>query len=93
MEHTIARRNVTSLEDAKESFMSGNAEALNTIFESTQALAGLYPKHIEKEDKRFFYHSMEYFSKQEQEDMYRKFQEFTRYFTDKRYSQIISSLM
>jgi len=69
MEHTITRRNVTALEDVKESFMSGNTEALNTFFESTQALADLYPKHIEKEDKRFFYPSMEYFSKQEQEDM------------------------
>lgn len=91
-EHVFARRTVTALENAKENYVSGKTEFLGGLLESLQTLVEFYPIHIEKEDKHFFYPTMTYFSSQEQEDMLRKFQEFNRNFTDKRYSQIIDSL-
>ncbi len=92
LEHAFARRTVTALESAKESYVSGKKEALENIFELMTALVKLYPEHIEKEDNRFFYPCMEYFSEQEQKDMLESFLEFNRDFTDKRYKQIIDQL-
>lgn len=91
-EHVFARKTVTILENAKQDYVNGKRDALNTIIDLLQVLAKLYPVHIEKEDKHFFYPAMAYFDKEEQQNMRRKFEEFNRTFTDKRYSQIINSL-
>jgi hemerythrin-like domain-containing protein len=91
-EHVFARKTVTSLENAKQDYVNGKRDAINTIIDLLQVLAKLYPVHIEKEDKHFFYPAMAYFDKEEQQNMRRKFEEFNRTFTDKRYSQIINSL-
>jgi len=53
----------------------------------------LYPAHIEKEDKHFFYPCMEYFSVLERQNMLTSFLEFNQNFTEKRYKQIIDSLL
>jgi hemerythrin-like domain-containing protein len=92
MDHVFARQTVTALENAKESYVAGKTEALGTLLESLRTLMEFYPKHIEKEDKHYFYPSMAYLSAQEQEDMLKKFLEFNRSFTDKLYSQIVNSL-
>ena len=92
IEHALARRTVTALENAKEDYVSGKTESLDTIEKLLESLANLYPTHIEKENEHFFFPSMAYFNRQEQEDMSREFQDFNRNFTEKRYSQIISSL-
>ena len=91
-EHVFARKTVNSLENARENYINGKPDTLNTVLDLLQVLAKLYPMHIEKEDKHFFYQSMTYFSRQEQENMLGKFKEFNKTFTDRRYSQIISSL-
>jgi hypothetical protein len=41
-------------------------------------LAEFYPKHIEKENKKFFYPVMEYLTPQEQEIMLQEFYDFDR---------------
>ena len=66
MEHTFARRTVTALEKSNERYVSGQKEALNEVLDSLRTLVKLYPEHIQKEDKHFFYPCMRYFSKQEQ---------------------------
>jgi hemerythrin-like domain-containing protein len=91
-EHVFARKTVTSLENAKEDYVNGKPDALNTIIALLGVLGNLYPAHIEKEDEHFFYPAMKYFDKEEQQNMLTKFEELNRTFTDKRYSQIISSL-
>ena len=92
IEHTFARRTVTALEKEMESYVSGQKEALNEVLDSLRTLVKLYPEHIQKEDKHFFYPCMRYFSKQEQQEMQGNFLEFNRNFTDKKYKQIIVSL-
>jgi hemerythrin-like domain-containing protein len=92
LEHAYARRTVSNLENLKESYIAGKTEALSGILESVKALIELYPKHIEKEDKQFFYPSMQYFTEKEQEEMLQKFHEYNRNFTDNRYKQIIETL-
>jgi hemerythrin-like domain-containing protein len=92
LEHAYARKTVFNLEKLKESYIAGKTEALTGIAESLNALIELYPKHIEKEDRHFFYPSMKYFTGKEQEEMLQKFHEYNRTFTDNRYKQIIETL-
>ena len=91
LEHAYARKTVFNLEKLKESYIAGQTDALSGIVESLNALIDLYPKHIEKEDKHFFYPSMQYFTGKEQDGMLQKFQEYNRDFTDNRYKQIIET--
>lgn len=64
-EHRYARRTVGELVEATEKWSHENHDALNTISNSLRKLIELYPRHIEKEDKYFFFPSQEYFSKEE----------------------------
>lgn len=92
MEHGYARKTVGSLENSKEEYVVGKTEALNDILHQLKALVELYPKHIEKEDKHFFYPTLRYFTEKELENMLASFREFDRNFTNKRYSKIVSTL-
>jgi hemerythrin-like domain-containing protein len=92
-EHAYARRTVTALDEAKEKYLSGDKQALNEILDLLRRLVELYPLHIEKENKHFFYPSMNYFSAQEQQSMQSGFAFFNRDFTDKRYKEIVDSLI
>jgi hemerythrin-like domain-containing protein len=92
MEHAYARRTVNSLEQLKESYLSDNPKKLIGILQMLDTLVELYPKHIENEDKHFFYSSMQYFDQTEQEEMLDKFVKFDQDFTNKRYTQIVETL-
>jgi hemerythrin-like domain-containing protein len=77
-EHVLARETVGKLTGARERYERNDAAALKDIMESMSFLTRLYPAHIEKEDKRFFLPSMEYFSEQEKDEMLKAFWEFDR---------------
>jgi hemerythrin-like domain-containing protein len=52
-------------------------------------LAEFYPKHIEKEDKNFFFPCMEYFTKNEQDVMLDEFWEFDRNLIHEKYRKMV----
>ena len=91
-EHVSGRKTVASLNSAKMSYTQGNAGALEDIKACLQELVRFYPAHIEKEDKHFFYPSMEYFSRQEQDDMLEEFWEFDRKLIHEKYQGIVKDL-
>ncbi len=91
-EHAVARRTVTSLDNAEQEFVCGKEGALDNILNLLSTLLKLYPEHIEKEDKHFFYPCMVYFTEQEKQEMQSNFLIFNQDFTDKKYKQIISTL-
>lgn len=91
-EHAFARKAVTELEKANQSYVLGNKEALNEILEILSTLSKFYPTHIEKEDKHFFYHCMEYVSLDERQQMMSEFQQFNSNFTENRYAQVVKTL-
>jgi hemerythrin-like domain-containing protein len=91
-EHATARKTVASLEKLKASYIGGTTNALDGILESLNVLIDLYPRHIEKEDKHFFYPSMAYFTEKEQKEMLRNFFEYNQNFTDNRYKLTIETL-
>jgi hemerythrin-like domain-containing protein/rubredoxin len=77
-EHVYARAMVGRLLESREQYLRGAPGALDQARETLKGLIELYPKHIEKEDKRFFYPCMELFTDSERAEMLEAFWEFDR---------------
>lgn len=74
-EHKQGRIMVGNLNKANQNHAMQNAdhgEVVRLLIE----LASFYPKHIEKEDKHFFFPVMEYFAREEMDRMLKEFEEF-----------------
>ncbi len=91
-EHVYARKTVGGLVDAKEKYTQHGNNALENIVAIISELVEFYPKHIEKEDKHFFIPVMNYFSKQEQDDMLQEFWGFDRNLIHEKYKGIVEKL-
>ena len=91
-EHAYGRRTTGTLVAAKERHVQGDSQALASVLNALQDLVGLYPAHIEKEDKRFFIPCMEYFSRQEQDEMLKEFWEFDKRLIHEKYAAIVAQL-
>jgi hemerythrin-like domain-containing protein len=90
-EHKFARKTVGRLVNAKTLYLQGK-ETLPEIIECLAELAAFYPRHIEKEDKHFFYPILEYFSAEEQARMLQEFWEFDRKMIHEKYRKILETL-
>jgi hemerythrin-like domain-containing protein len=88
-EHVWGRKTTASLVAVKEKYLHGDKEKLVGIIDLARQLGDFYPKHIEKEDKHFFYPCQEYFSKDEQEKMLAEFWEFDRKMIHEKYNKIV----
>ncbi|MBN2178712.1 MAG: hemerythrin domain-containing protein [Deltaproteobacteria bacterium] len=90
-EHKYARKTVGKLVDAKERYLKGE-DSSEEIIAYLRELAEFYPRHIEKEDKHFFYPCMEYFTKEEQDKMLDEFWEFDRKMIHEKYTMVFDFL-
>ena len=61
-EHIQGREMVRKLVEAKDLYVNGYADALPHIARELKELVEFYPKHIEKEDKHFFFPCLDYFT-------------------------------
>ncbi len=77
--------------EAKERFLEG-ADTRAEIAAGLTTLSEFYPKHIEKEDKHFFFPCMDYFSPAEQEAMLDEFRAFDRTMIHEKYGRIVETL-
>ncbi len=91
-EHIFARKTVGSLVSAANGYEQGKADSLKNIMACVKELVSLYPRHIEKEDKHFFYPSLEYFSHEEQDAMLSEFREFDRNMIHEKYQKLVVEL-
>ena len=91
-EHILARKTVGRLLEANKKYLEGDSTSSAEVVQCLQKIVDLYPKHIEKEDKHFFYPSMQYVQEKEQESMLQKFHEYNRTFTDNRYKTVVETL-
>jgi hemerythrin-like domain-containing protein len=91
-EHKYARQIVAELVQAKEDYVQGRGEALETIKQKLSALVDFYPDHITREDKVFFPNSETYLSTQEQEGMLQEFWEFDRMMIHEKYKSVVERL-
>lgn len=91
-EHKYARTIVGKLVEAKEKILMGNKAVVKDMISCLKELSEFYPKHIEKEDKHFFFPLLEYFSKEEQDAMLNEFWEFDRNMIHEKYTKLVYTL-
>jgi hemerythrin-like domain-containing protein len=89
-EHKWGRKTTKRLVDATRSYENGDEAALAEIAGHLKELASFYPKHIEKEDKRFFKPVMEYFTQEERDAMLDEGFEFDQSLIHDKYRSIVS---
>jgi hemerythrin-like domain-containing protein len=77
-EHKMGRKVVSELVEAKLRYVRGDKEALPAILDSLRYMTVFYPKHIEKEDRRFFIPCMDYFTAEEKDRMLKEEWEFDK---------------
>jgi hemerythrin-like domain-containing protein len=88
-EHVWGRKTTGMLVAAKDKYLQqGDKGKLTEIIGLARELGNFYPRHIEKEDKHFFYPCQEYFSKDEQEKMLAEFWEFDRKMIHEKYNKV-----
>lgn len=92
-EHIYARETVNALEEAQKDNTKGKPAALAKVQTTLKQLVEFYPKHIEKENTRFFYPSMEYFNDQELDSMVEEFLRFDANIIHIRYIDTVEHLM
>lgn len=91
-EHKLGRKLTKTLIDARTKYIKGDQKSLTVIIDTLKKLADFYPKHIEKEDKRFFKPIMEYFNTEERDQMLKEEEEFDKNFAHFLYKKMIVSL-
>jgi len=91
-EHVLSRKSVNALEKANMEYVNGNVASWSEVSKNLKVLVELYPRHIEKEEKKFFLPSMEYFSVQEREAMMNEFGEFDRKIIHEKYERVVGEL-
>ena len=90
-EHRHARQMVEKLVSARDRYLEGE-DTLKEVMELLGELARFYPVHIEKEDKRFFFPCLDYFTDEEQKQMLAEFNEFDRGMIHEKYNKVVSLL-
>jgi len=91
-EHILGRKTVKIIADAKERYLKEDSTAIAEIIDAMSLLADFYPRHIDKEDRRFFLPAMNYFTKQEQDAMLAEMHEFDRNMVHALYRGVIEKL-
>ncbi len=92
-EHTHGRELVRKLVEAKDLYVNGYAETLPHIARELKALVDFYPGHIEKEDKRFFFPCLGYFTRAEQDRMLEEFHSFDRNMIHEKYRTVVENFL
>jgi hemerythrin-like domain-containing protein len=87
-EHIWGRKTTAALVEARDKYVQGDQNELAQIINVARQLAGFYPRHIEKEDKHFFYPCQDYFTREEQEKMLAEFWEFDRKMIHEKYNKV-----
>ena len=89
-EHAYARKTVGRLVAAKERLvLAKDQAATDEIVDTIHELTAFYPLHIAKEDKRFFYPCLRYFSDEEQQTMLQEFWDFDRKMIHEKYGKLV----
>lgn len=91
-EHVFGRNTTKALAEANTRYRNGEKTALGEIADNFHALLELYPRHIDKEDNRFFPASRTYFTEEEDKKMLEDFWEFDRKLIHEQYESLMEKL-
>jgi hemerythrin-like domain-containing protein len=73
-------------------YRNGDENALADIAANLKTLTEFYPRHIEKEDKKFFPSTRTYFTDEEDQAMLAEFWEFDRKMIHEKYKSVVEGL-
>ncbi len=88
-EHQAARLVVSNLSDE----LQKTGSSVEVVLLHLSSIRHLYPVHIEKEDKQFFYPCLDYLSDAEQKTMLDSFWEFDRQMIHRKYETLVDNLI
>jgi hemerythrin-like domain-containing protein len=91
-EHQMARDIVIDLGSSLHLYNKGNDEVARQVAGNLGRMIELYPMHIEKEDKHFFYPSLDYLTQEEQDTMLNAFWKFDQDIIQERYGKLIDDM-
>jgi hemerythrin-like domain-containing protein len=91
-EHVFGRQTTQALIEANSRYRNGDETALSEIADKLKVLVEFYPKHIEKEDKKFFPSSKVYFTDEEDQALLTEFYEFDRNMIHEKYKAVVEGL-
>jgi hemerythrin-like domain-containing protein len=91
-EHMLGRQTTKELVSANTRYRNGDKTALLDIVDKLKTLIEFYPKHIEKEDKKFFPSSRAYFTDEEDQAILTEFWEFDRKMIHEKYKSVVDEL-
>jgi hemerythrin-like domain-containing protein len=92
-EHIQGREKVRKLVEAKDLYVNGYSDALPHIARELKELVEFYPKHIEKEDKHFFFPCLDYFTSAEQDRMLQEFRAFDQNMIHEKYRTVVEHFL
>ncbi|MDY7030141.1 MAG: cation-binding protein, partial [Spirochaetota bacterium] len=72
-------------------YLDGDDSVVSDLLAELEALAAMYPPHIEKEDKHFFIPVMASFSEEEQQAMLEEENDFDRRFIHELYQDKVAA--
>ncbi|MGD0756360.1 MAG: hemerythrin domain-containing protein [Bacteroidales bacterium] len=88
-EHMLGRQTTEAIVIANTRYRNGDKTALTDIVDKLKTLIEFYPKHIEKEDKKFFPSSRAYFTNEEDQAILTEFFEFDRKMIHEKYQSLV----
>jgi hemerythrin-like domain-containing protein len=91
-DHVKARRMVSELVAARDLYAGGEEAAFGRLMALGAELVDFYPAHIRKEDREFFIPVMEYFTKEEMDEMLKRFREFDESVIHDHYRSVVESM-
>ncbi len=91
-EHVRGRELVKQLCDGAEAYSVEKAKGKEMVAGALEELLKLYPRHIEKEDRHFFYPALEYFTREERDEMLKKFSDFDKELIHEKYKAVIEDM-
>ncbi|MCX5892071.1 MAG: hemerythrin domain-containing protein [Deltaproteobacteria bacterium] len=91
-DHAWARRTTASLVEAKNDFLLDRDGALDDLLLHLEELVVFYPRHIAKEDQKFFIPCMAYFSEAEQAQLLVQMAEFDQKMIHEKYRAIVEGI-
>jgi hemerythrin-like domain-containing protein len=91
-EHAYARSAIGGIGRDNVRLRAGDSDALGHMLAQIDELLEMYPRHIETEDKHFFFPVLAYFSRDEQDSMLDEFWEFDKRMIHEKYRRLIEAL-
>ncbi|MEW6586413.1 MAG: hemerythrin domain-containing protein [Nitrospirota bacterium] len=88
-DHEFGRTTTKKMADANVACAGGDEKSVSIVIDCMKSLLGLYPPHIEKEDRHFFLPVMKYFTKEEQDVMLEEEYEFDMNMIHEHYRSIV----